>query len=512
MKKIFIFTILILLLLPASITYAGDINDSEQTIIDRLSTAIEYHGKTYYASAEYIAQVKSYLSQDEVDFSSQEVSLYMEQFNGNIYSYVRDGYLTENVPVADDDSKETQTATDKPSDMPKDKKADDTDKKDAATAKDAETPDDKTSDSDKTGTDISPADQGGNTTQSTDATPATASDNSTLFSIYDINKVDSPFMNYVNSVWFIVIIFLFFLFALSYIVINKKIIFHKLGFLKVILIFVCLSALLTCTLTTLFFANDTYFEKEMTESGYYEYIYSQTANYVKTQSKVFLIEDDVAGLTDYIISKRFSRSQIRSDMDSYITYGDKKFNSDTVNESLKNLVDNFNKDMDLFSVSITSDNLEKWIYNVSMYYSDRISFDYARNTYLLRKDIRTYCTLAIVITGLILFIEILNLLINRKKHMLRRLQYVISAALLTVPVLLIFILYAANGSIFTLSNGTYSDSDNLYMQAAYESRIVTNFQNACVNSSFYFLLAFLIIICAIHFLVRYYSIKKYGTQ
>ena len=319
-------------------------------------------------------------------------------------------------------------------------------------------------------------------------------------------------MNYVNSVWFIVIIFLFFLFALSYIVINKKIIFHKLGFLKVILIFVCLSALLTCTLTTLFFANDTYFEKEMTKSGYYEYIYSQTANYVKTQSKVFLIEDDVAGLTDYIISKRFSRSQIRSDMDSYITYGDKKFNSDTVNESLKNLVDNFNKDMDLFSVSITSDNLEKWIYNVSMYYSDRISFDYARNTYLLRKDIRTYCTLAIVITGLILFIEILNLLINRKKHMLRRLQYVISAALLTVPVLLIFILYAANGSIFTLSNGTYSDSDNLYMQAAYESRIVTNFQNACVNSSFYFLLAFLIIICAIHFLVRYYSIKKYGTQ
>lgn len=512
MKKIFIITLFILLLLPASITYAGDINDSEQTIIDRLSTAIEYHGKTYYASDEYIAQVKSYLSQDDVDFSNQEVSLYMKQFNGNIYSYVRDGYLTENISTADDDSKETQTATDKPSDMPKDKKADDTDKKDAATAKDKEASDNKTADSGKNGIDTASADQNGNGTQSPDATTATASDNSTLFSIYDINKVDSPFMNYVNSVWFVVIIFLFFLFALSYIVINKKIIFHKLGFLKVILIFVCLSALLTCSLTTLFFANDSYFEKEMTESGYYEYIYSQTANYVKAQSKVFLIEDDVSGLTDYIISKRFSRSQIRSDMDSYITYGNEKFNNDAVNESLKNLVDNFNKDMDLFSVSITSDNLEKWIYNVSMYYSDRISFDYARNTYLLRKDIRTYCTLAIVITGLILFIEILNLLINRKKHMLRRLQYVISAALLTVPVLLIFILYAATGNIFTLSNGTYSDSDNLYMQAAYESRIVTNFQNACVNSSFYFLLAFLIIICAIHFLVRYYSIKKYGTQ
>lgn len=499
MKKTFILLTLSILLSALIFTpaYAGDINDEEQAILVNLSSDIEYHGKTYYADADYISSVKAYLSRDDVDLSSTEVSLYMEQFNENIYSYVRDGYLLEKSTITENNTDAPQKDNDK-----NDSSQNDNNKKTASE------PTKKTSDKESVSTNT--PDTSMETTSTKDENPS--SNDTSQFSIEDIEQVESPFMNYIDSNWFVIIIFLFIFLAISYIAINRKIIFHKLAFLKVILLFACTCGLLICSLTTLFFANDRYFEDTMTKSGYYEYIYAQTANYVKAQSKVFLIEEDVPGLTDYIISKRFSRSQIRCDVDSYTKNGSDKLNNDTVNESLKNLIDDFNKDIDLFSVSITNDNLSNWIYNVSVYYSDRISFDYARNIYLLRTKIRNYFTIAIAITGFILLIEILNLLINRKKHMLRRLQCVISAVLLTVPVLLIFILFAATGNIFILSNGTYSNSDNLYMQAAYESQIITNFKNSCVNSSFYFLMAFLIVICAFHFLVRYYSNKKYGTQ
>lgn len=68
MRKLHISIVSIALLFSlSSPTYAGDINLTEQQILDNMSSAIEYHGKTCHATDEYITKVRNYLIQDDVD-------------------------------------------------------------------------------------------------------------------------------------------------------------------------------------------------------------------------------------------------------------------------------------------------------------------------------------------------------------------------------------------------------------------------------------------------------------
>lgn len=95
MKKSVI-TVAILLLIVSNTmeVEAGNINGSEQGIIDYVSGAVwEYEGVSYRAKSGCIDQLRGKLMADDIDLSQKEANNAIMQINANVKKGVQDGYL-----------------------------------------------------------------------------------------------------------------------------------------------------------------------------------------------------------------------------------------------------------------------------------------------------------------------------------------------------------------------------------------------------------------------------------
>jgi len=72
---------------------AGDINSAEQSIVSTVCGTYEYMGSYYKVKDEYISQVISYLSRDNVNLTEGQASSYISQFYSNIGAGVSGGYM-----------------------------------------------------------------------------------------------------------------------------------------------------------------------------------------------------------------------------------------------------------------------------------------------------------------------------------------------------------------------------------------------------------------------------------
>lgn len=91
--------------LAATTAQAGEINAAEQSIVNAVSQAFEYNGKTYIVKSAYIAEGRAKLAQDKVNLSSGEASDYISQFHGAKGELVSEGYCDE---IITEDKKDSQ--------------------------------------------------------------------------------------------------------------------------------------------------------------------------------------------------------------------------------------------------------------------------------------------------------------------------------------------------------------------------------------------------------------------
>lgn len=81
-------------MIPYIYVYAGDINSNEQRVIGAASGTFEYNGNKYKADSSYVAELKSYLMNDDVDLTSEQANKAIAEINNNIQTGVSDGYLS----------------------------------------------------------------------------------------------------------------------------------------------------------------------------------------------------------------------------------------------------------------------------------------------------------------------------------------------------------------------------------------------------------------------------------
>lgn len=83
---------------PPQLVYAGEINSEEARLLQLIQQTFTYEGKTYQVSDNYLEMTRSYLMQDDVDFTSSQVDQLLSQIKSNVATGVTDGYLYEVVP------------------------------------------------------------------------------------------------------------------------------------------------------------------------------------------------------------------------------------------------------------------------------------------------------------------------------------------------------------------------------------------------------------------------------
>lgn len=74
---------------------AGEINANEARLVSAASGTFTYEGKTYRACEEYVDELRSYLSGDDVDLTAEDVSSLISDMYANVGAGVQDGYLEE---------------------------------------------------------------------------------------------------------------------------------------------------------------------------------------------------------------------------------------------------------------------------------------------------------------------------------------------------------------------------------------------------------------------------------
>lgn len=74
----------ILCLVPMLSVEAGNINSAESALVGIACGTYEYNGSYYAFKSEYIGQVSSYLSRDDVDLTEEQVNNYISQFYSNL--------------------------------------------------------------------------------------------------------------------------------------------------------------------------------------------------------------------------------------------------------------------------------------------------------------------------------------------------------------------------------------------------------------------------------------------
>lgn len=94
MRKIIGFISMLFAAFFCSVTVlAGDINAAEQGIVSTVCGTYEYMGAYYKVKDEYISQVISYLSRDNVNLTESQAGSYISQFYSNIATGVNGGYM-----------------------------------------------------------------------------------------------------------------------------------------------------------------------------------------------------------------------------------------------------------------------------------------------------------------------------------------------------------------------------------------------------------------------------------
>lgn len=80
---------------PKMITFAGEINSNEASVIAAASGTFSYEGKTYRAGSSYINSLTAYLSSDDVDLNAEQAAEAISMMYANIAEGVEQGYLYE---------------------------------------------------------------------------------------------------------------------------------------------------------------------------------------------------------------------------------------------------------------------------------------------------------------------------------------------------------------------------------------------------------------------------------
>ena len=88
-------TLLFGVLGPKMITFAGEINSNEASVIAAASGTFSYEGKTYRAGSSYINSLTAYLSADDVDLTAEQAAEAISMMYANISEGVEQGYLYE---------------------------------------------------------------------------------------------------------------------------------------------------------------------------------------------------------------------------------------------------------------------------------------------------------------------------------------------------------------------------------------------------------------------------------
>lgn len=79
----------------AAVAQAGEINANEAELVSAASGTFEYEGKTYRASSQYVEELRSYLCNDDVDLTAEDVSSLISDMYANVGAGVQEGYLEE---------------------------------------------------------------------------------------------------------------------------------------------------------------------------------------------------------------------------------------------------------------------------------------------------------------------------------------------------------------------------------------------------------------------------------
>lgn len=90
----FFITFLFFTILPKNV-FAGNINGNESRVLSAMAAVYEYDGKKYKLAGEYIAEARSYLSQDEVDLTAADAQEVLNIAYADIGQGVAEGYLIE---------------------------------------------------------------------------------------------------------------------------------------------------------------------------------------------------------------------------------------------------------------------------------------------------------------------------------------------------------------------------------------------------------------------------------
>ena len=474
MKTKFILVLFLVYMLSPVITYAGDINSYEQSIIDSLKSDINYNGNKYIANEKYITKITNYLMQDNINFSSQEASIYKSTLLSNIPACIKDGYL-----VAVDTATKSPSTT-----MPPEQD------KLTATSVPVTNPPTVTPTMVPTLT----ATQTPTVKPTISVKPPTSQ---------DINIHNSTFISFLDSYWSIFVIIFFIGIAITYILINKNELVSVSKIIKIISLSICLSIFISTSLIKFLFLNTELFKKNLDDCEYYNYIQGDISSYI---TSTYNFEQN-QNFQTVLIKERFSTINIYDDVNIYNNSSTDTITVDTVINDIKNIRNDYIKNTDENLLPVTDDNINDWITNISEYYVNSINFSCAKDYISNSDDVNKYLNLIMIFTGITALFLLIYTLLNSKENMLIKLKCVVSSMLFTLPVLLGFIEYNNKNNLFSPTSGYINSSIHSYKCTLTEIKVFDSFNNMCINYFFYILVAYLILILATHFLVTYYAKK-----
>lgn len=90
--------ILLIILAPTSIVYAGTLNSYEMQVISAAKQIYVYNGEQYQVDDSYINQLISYLSSDGIDLNEDQEKEILQMSFSNVEEGIKEGYL---IPITD---------------------------------------------------------------------------------------------------------------------------------------------------------------------------------------------------------------------------------------------------------------------------------------------------------------------------------------------------------------------------------------------------------------------------
>lgn len=125
--------VVVSILSPKMITFAGGINGNEARVIAAASGTFSYDGKTYQAGTNYINSLTGYLSGDDVDLTAEQADKAISMMYANVAEGVARGYLYEVGGSSEDTgtSEDLQDSTEKADKEKKEKDKKTTEQKDS---------------------------------------------------------------------------------------------------------------------------------------------------------------------------------------------------------------------------------------------------------------------------------------------------------------------------------------------------------------------------------------------